>query len=27
LETVPQKFKDLNSKAFDMGYEAMSSKH
>lgn len=24
LETVPEKFQDLNSKAFDMGYEAMS---
>jgi indolepyruvate ferredoxin oxidoreductase beta subunit len=24
LETVPEKFRDLNSKAFDMGYEAMS---
>jgi indolepyruvate ferredoxin oxidoreductase beta subunit len=24
LETVPEKFRDLNSKAFDMGYDAMS---
>lgn len=24
LETVPEKFRDLNSKAFDMGYEAVS---
>lgn len=26
LETVPQKFKDLNSKAFDMGYDAISKR-
>ncbi len=25
LETVPQKFRELNSEAFDMGYEAISS--
>lgn len=25
LETVPEKFKDLNSKAFDMGFEAMKA--
>lgn len=24
LETVPEKFRDLNSRAFDMGYEAVS---
>lgn len=26
LETVPQKFRDLNSKAFDMGYDATSKR-
>ncbi|MCK9322804.1 MAG: indolepyruvate oxidoreductase subunit beta [Candidatus Methanomethylophilaceae archaeon] len=27
LETVPEKFKDLNSKAFDMGFDAMSNQN
>ena len=26
LETVPQKFRDLNAKAFDMGYDAISKR-